>query len=89
MQSVAQQQGLNNPLLFEPILTQRITNSAFGVDILPGRLLRAVLLWMIPVGIAQGSGFAPRSVCGAGSDVMSVPQREGTGICELEFVILA
>lgn len=29
---------------------------------------------MIHVGIAQGSGFAPRSVCGAGSDVLSVPR---------------
>lgn len=48
-----------------------------------------MLLWVIHVGIAQGSGFAPRSVCGAGCDVLSVQQREGTGICGLEFVILA
>lgn len=40
------------------------------------------------MGIAQGSGFAPRSECGAGSNVLSVPHKEGTGICELEFVIL-
>lgn len=75
MQSVAQQQELNNSLLFDPILTQRIAVSGFGVYILTGRWLRAVLLWVIPVGIAQGSGFAARSVCGAGSDVLAVPQR--------------
>lgn len=41
------------------------------------------------MGIAQDSGFAPRSMCGAGSDVLSMPQRDlrnlGAGICNFNW----
>lgn len=44
----------------------------------------AVLLWMIHVGIAQGSGFAPGQCVGLALMCCLCH----TGICELEFVIL-